>query len=132
MYKFDNGIDIPSLLFIPYHNNQETEKHNIIIQDMINISYDNNGEYLVPLSKIYLLRKILHRGYSINTAKEIIDKYANDSKIILDKYKDKLNDKNIYQLELNSNRTCDNIHKIEGNIILEKYDYKELLLQDSF
>ena len=130
LYKFDNGIDIPSLLFIPYHNNQETEKHNIIIQDMINISYDNNGEYLVPLSKIYLLRKILHRGYSINTAKEIIDKYANDSKIILDKYKDKLNDKNIYQLELNSNRTCDNIHKIEGNIILEKYDYKELLLQD--
>ena len=129
-YKFDNGINIPSLLFIPFYTNKETEKHNITIQEMINIAYDNNGEYLVPLSKIYLLRKILHRGYSVKTAAEIINKYANDSKIILNKYKEKFTSKQLYQLNLNSNRTCENIHKIEGNLVLEKYDNNKLLLEE--
>lgn len=121
-YKFNNGINIPSLLFIPFDNsNLQYQQHYNIIQELINISYDNNGEYLVKISKIYLLRQLLNRGFSYEISKQIIDNNSEISKKILEQHGINLPKKEQYQLNLSIQRTCENIHNVKGNLVTDYY-----------
>jgi hypothetical protein len=123
--------DVPNLTFMPIEEllDEEITK----IQNLINISYSyyhvDEVDKQISWAKVHALgREYMHSGYNSNLSKTIIDLIAKDAKKI--KNDDKFDDNEKQNLNIQSQRTCESLHKIDHLNKEETHDYNKIILED--
>jgi hypothetical protein len=118
---------IKTFQFVPYKIENQLMDDIINVKKLINNSYLHellNSEDRIPFEGLHIMREMHFRGYNKELSEEIIKSYLDGVNDVLNKLKNikYTNDKNkeivrlnrIYELEKGINRTCNNVHKIEG------------------
>jgi len=134
-YYYEDGNKIPSLKFMGIEGLHEDIKSEV--QELIKLSYPTTSNEPIypeeyPYNRLNLLQKNLSKGYYYDYSREIVNANSEASLELFKKIKTvKSVDlvKKLNALNINSQRTCDNAHKVQGNTILSK-PYEPVLFED--
>jgi len=132
--EIDNG-NIKSFELQVFDDINITEHDIKQVQKMINTSYDIDETkpypYDVPWMKLNILHRSSNRGYNNEFSNEMLKLYSSKSKELLQNsdFTKKLSSDYILQLQLQEQRTCENISNVP-TINLNNQESSELILQN--
>ena len=127
----ENYANVPNLTFM--HIEELPDEEITKVQNLIKISYSyyhvDEVDNRISWAKMHALgREYMYSGYDTGFSKQIIDLIAKDAEKI--KNNDKFDDNEKKHLNIQSQRTCKSLHKIDHLNKEKTHDYKKIILED--